>query len=73
MNHSLPNIKDISCCDCRDVNVITGLVEEHLEITDDSISSLPSLPHSAWLRDLDPTLTGCANTVVDVNTKGKLS
>ena len=69
----LPNIKDVSRSDRRDVNIITGLMEEHLEITDDSISSLPSLPHSAWLRDLDPTLTGRANSMVDVNTKGKLS
>jgi hypothetical protein len=73
MNHSLPNIKDVSSSDRRDVNIITGLVEKHLEITDDGVSSLPSLSHSARLRDLDPTLTGCTNTVVDVNTKGKLS
>ena len=70
---SSPNIKDVSCSNCGDVDIIAGLVEEHLEITDDSIGSLPALSHSTWFGDLDPTLTGRTNTMVDVNTKGKLS
>ena len=67
-----PNIKDVSCSNCRDVDIIAGLVEEHLEIADDSIGSLPALSHSTWSGDLDPTLTGRTKTMVNVNTKGKL-
>ena len=69
----LPNVKDVGSCYCWDVNVITGLVKEDLEVTDNSIGSLPAFSHSARLRNLDPAFTSCSHTVVDVNTKWELS
>ncbi len=52
--------------------IVARLVEEHLEVAHDSVGSLPSFTHAPRLRDLDPSLAGCAHTMVDVYTEGKL-
>lgn len=53
--------------------IVTWLVEEDFEVTDDGICSLPSLAHSSWLGDLDPPLACCAHTVVHVYAEWELS
>ena len=51
---------------------MAGLMQEHFEVADDGVGSLPALAHTTRLGDLDPALTGCTNTVVDVNAKWQL-
>ncbi len=44
-------------------------MEEDLEVTDNSIPSLPTTFDSAQFRNLDPALTRSTNAVVNVNPK----
>lgn len=53
--------------------IVAWLVQEDFEVTHNRIGSLPALSNTTWFGDLDPALTGCANTVVDVYAKGELS
>ena len=65
----VPDVKNVSGSSGWGMDVIAGLVKEHLEVTHDCVGPLPATPHTAGFRDLDPTLTCCSNTVVDVNAK----
>ena len=67
----VPDVKNVSGSSSWGMDVITGLVKEDLEVTHNCVGPLPATPHTAGLRDLDPTLTCCSNTVVDVNAKWK--
>jgi len=69
---TLPDIKDVSCSHGWSVDVIAGLVQEDLEVTDNGVGPLPATPHATRLGDLDPSLTGCPDTMVDVDPKWKL-
>ena len=68
----LPDVKDVSCSHSWSVDVVAGLVQEDLEVTDDGVGPLPAMPHATRLGDLDPSLTGCPDTMVDVDPKRKL-
>ena len=57
---------------CRGMDVIAGLMQEDLEVTNDGIGPLPAFPDTPWSRDFDPAFTCCPHTMVDVNAKRKL-
>ena len=67
-----PDVKDAGCGDGRSVDVVAGLVQKHLEVTDDGVGPLPAPPHATGLGGLDPALARSANAMVDVNARGEL-
>ena len=70
--YTAPDIKDVQGTVCRSVDIITGFMKKHFEITHNGVGPLPAPPYSAWLGDLYPTLTSSAHAVVDINAKWEL-
>ncbi len=51
------------------MDVTAGIMEEDLEVTHNSIPSLPTTFDSAQFRNLDPALTRSTNPMMDVYPK----